>query len=94
VIRAHQAVPDVEVQPEVGPKAFVVHGVVRRRVQELTDPGVQKPAGKDFVPAVPQHVERNLPDHEQQERRRMDRTVQATTGAMPACTKASRVLNE
>src|SRR5690348_14380073 len=73
MVRAEQSIPEVEIQSVVCPEAFVMHGMVRGRVQELSHPGAEKPARKDLEPAMSEHVERDLPGHEDEEGRRMHR---------------------
>ena len=61
MIRAHPAVPEVEVEAEVTFEAVVVLDVVRGGVQELAEPGIHQPLGVELVAGVAGDVLGDLP---------------------------------
>ena len=73
MIGAHQPIPDIEIQAEVGSEFLVVQGMVRDGVEHRPGGALQEPARHDFKAAVPQHIEGDLPGHERRERGGMDR---------------------
>ncbi|MEX2175332.1 MAG: hypothetical protein WD872_13300 [Pirellulaceae bacterium] len=58
---------------KVGPVRFVMLGVVRGGVEHFAAPRADEPAGIHLVAAVPQHVEPDLPEHEDRKSERVDR---------------------
>ncbi len=71
VVRAHEAVPVVEVEAVVAAHLLVMLDVVGRRVQQLAEPRFHEPGGEVFIAGVTDDIEDNLPDHEGKERQRM-----------------------
>lgn len=68
VVRAHQAIPEIEVEAVVAADFFVVHRVRRRCVDKVAqEPGIDKAPVIIFVAGVPDHIEEHLPDHEDTE---------------------------
>ena len=73
VIRAHEAVPVVEVEAVVAAHFLVMLDVIGRRVQQLAKPGLHEPVREVFKAGVAADVEDNLPDHEGKEGQWMHR---------------------
>ena len=65
VIRAHEAIPDIEVETVVPPHLFVVHDVVGGGVQDPFEGSVHEAAGVEFIAGVSEDIEDDLPHHEE-----------------------------
>src|SRR5262245_5736630 len=73
MVGAHEAVPQIEIEAEVGAVGFVVLGVVGGGVDEEAERGAEEPGGKELVAAVAENIEGDLPEHEDREGQRVDR---------------------
>lgn len=71
VIRSHEPVPVVEIEPKVPAHALVVHGMIGRRVHDESKRRSHQPSRMEFIPGVADHVEQHLPGQEDPERVRM-----------------------
>ena len=72
MVRSQQAIPHVEVEAEVCTILFVMQVMVGDRVEELAKRTAYEPVWKNLVSTVAEHVERNLPNHEECKRARMN----------------------
>ena len=73
VIRAHETIPDIEVESIVAAHLFVMLDVIGGCVQHFAQPGFHQPLGEVFIAGVTEHIEDDLPDHEGKEGQRMHR---------------------
>ena len=67
MIRAHEAIPVVEVETIVATHLFVMLDMIGRRVDELADPRFHQPVRVVFIAHMTKDIEGDLPDHEDQE---------------------------
>jgi len=72
MIRSHQPIPQIEIEPVVPTHLFMVHDVIGRGVEKVTERGIHQPSRMEFESGVSRDVEDDLPQHDESERRRMD----------------------
>ena len=65
VVRAHQAIPDVEIQAVIVIHFGVVHIVMRRGIEPLPEGMIHKALGGNLVAQMPHYIEQQGPGGKQ-----------------------------
>src|SRR6478736_6583722 len=73
MIRAHEAVPDIEIEAVVAAEFLMVLDVISRRVEKLSQPRIHEPARMIFIAGVAGDIVDDLPEHEDHESEGMHR---------------------
>lgn len=76
VVGAHQCVPEVEVEPIVAARPFVVHVVVGGGVEPPENGVMNKPCRENFVTQVPHYIPKQGPGGKEEQDQWVERDDQ------------------